>query len=96
MTKQELLNLDHLKIARETVFVHIHTEDGWIMTSWKDSDDIREYSGSVCYYMPIRDDYEDYRIITIEEHNRLTQLQNEEIEKENRNRLDSINNQYNE
>jgi hypothetical protein len=96
MTKQELLNLDHLKIARETVFVHIHTEDGWIMTSWKDGDDIKEYSGSVCYYMPIRDDYEDYRIITVEEHNRLTQLQNEEIEKENRNRLDSINNQYNE
>ena len=71
MTKQELLNLEHLAIAEETIFVHIHTEDGYIMTAWGEDEDIKEYSGSVCYYMPIRDEYPNYRIITLDEHNRL-------------------------
>lgn len=82
MTKQELLNLEHLKIAEETIFVHIHTEDGWFMTSWNEGDDIKEYSGSVCYYMPIRDTYEDYRIITIDEHNRLEKERDIAVEDE--------------
>ena len=91
MTKQELLNLEHLKIAEETIFVHIHTEDGWIMTSWNEGDDIKEYSGSVCYYMPIRDTYEDYRIITIDEHNRLEKERDIAVEEENRiNRANTI------
>ena len=71
MTKQEVLSLDHLSIATETKFVHIHTEEGYIMTDWKEGDDIKQYSGSNCYYMPIREVYPDYRVITIEEHNRL-------------------------
>ena len=84
MTKQELLNLEHLKIAEETIFVHIHTEEGWIMTSWKEGDDIKEYSGSVCYYMPIRDTYVDYRIIAIDEHNRLEEERDIAVEEQNR------------
>lgn len=91
MTKQELLNLNHLKIAEETIFVHIHTEDGWIMTSWNENDDIREYSGSACYYMPIRDTYDNYRLITVEEHNRLTQLLEEAINEDNERSRESIN-----
>lgn len=71
MTKQEVLSLDHLSIATETKFVHIHTEEGYIMTEWKEGDDIKQYSGSNCYYMPIQEVYPDYRVITIEEHNRL-------------------------
>ena len=83
MTKYELLNLPHLKIARETIFVHVHTEDGWVLTSWKEGDDIREYSGGVCYYMPIRDTYEDYRLVTIDEHNQYEKERDEAIKIEN-------------
>ena len=75
MTREELLNLDHLAIAEVTKFVHIHTEEGYFMTEWKEEQDIKEYSGSVCYYMPIRDTYADYRIITAEEHTELERLQ---------------------
>ena len=71
MTKKELLSLEHLAIAEETVFVHIHTEEGWYMTDWDENDDIKEYSGSVCYYMPIRNEYGNYRVITADEHQRL-------------------------
>lgn len=81
MTRQELLNLEHLAVAEVTKFVHIHTEDGWYMTDW-DGGDIKEYSGSVCYYMPIRDTYPDYRVITAEEHEELMKRQEEVIKLE--------------
>ena len=79
MTQKELLNLEHLSIAEVKKFVHIHTEEGYVMTSWKDGDDIKEYAGSVCYYMPIRNEYEDYRIITLKEHNDLENQRDEAI-----------------
>lgn len=79
MTQKELLNLEHLSIAEVKKFVHIHTEDGYIMTSWNDGDDVKEYAGSVCYYMPIRNEYEDYRIITLKEHNDLENQRDEAI-----------------
>lgn len=83
MTREQVLSLDHLAVAEATVFVHLHTEDGWILTNWKEGDDIKEYSGSECYYMPIRDEYKDFRVITVEEHNELEKQRDEEIEKEN-------------
>lgn len=79
MTQKELLNLEHLSIAEVKKFVHIHTEEGYIMTSWNDGDDVKEYAGSVCYYMPIRNEYEDYRIITLKEHNDLENQRDEAI-----------------
>lgn len=84
MTRQELLNLEHLAVAEVTKFVHIHTEDGWYMTDW-DGGNIKEYSGSVCYYMPIRDTYPDYRVITAEEHEELMKRQEEVIKLEENN-----------
>ena len=79
MTQKELLSLDHLSIAEVKKFVHIHTEEGYVMTSWTDEKDIKEYAGSVCYYMPIRNEYEDYRIITLKEHNELENRRDEAI-----------------
>lgn len=81
MTRQELLSLEHLAIAEVTKFVHIHTEDGWYMTDW-DGEDIKQYHGSVCFYMPIRDTYSDYRIISAEEHNKLLEMQETAIKEE--------------
>lgn len=74
MTRQEILSLEHLAIAEETKFVHLHTEDGYFITGWMEGDDILLYSGGVCYYMPIRDDYRDLRVITKEEHEELVKL----------------------
>lgn len=84
MTRQELLSLPHLKIAEVTKFVHVHTEDGFIMTEWTDDKDIKGYTGAGCYYMPIRDNYTDYRIITLEEHKELEEQRDLAIEEENK------------
>ena len=71
MTQEQLLKMDHLKIAevKPGMFVHIHAEDGFIITAWGEHEDIKEYSGSTCMWMPIRDNYDDdYRTITTAEH----------------------------
>lgn len=81
MTRQELLSLEHLAIAEVTKFVHIHAEEGWYITDW-DSKDIKQYNGSNCFYMPIRDTYNDYRVITTEEHNKLLEMQETAIKAE--------------
>ena len=83
MLKEELLKLDNLSIAEEKTgyFVHIHTKDGYILTSWN-GEDIKEYSGSVCAYMPIRDEYPEYRVIGVDEHLKLQEEQRNVMEKD--------------
>ena len=85
MTQEQLLKMPHLKIAevKPGMFVHVHAEDGYVITAWGDNEDIKEYSGSVCMWMPIRDSYDDdYRTITTTEHEEFERRQREAIEKE--------------
>lgn len=85
MTQEQLLKMEHLKIAevKPGMFVHIHAEDGYIITSWGEHEDIKEYSGSTCMWMPIRDSYDDdYRTITQAEHEEFERRQREVIENE--------------
>ena len=85
MTQEQLLKMDHLKIAevKPGMFVHVHAEDGYVITAWGDNEDIKEYSGAVCMWMPIRDSYDDdYRTITVAEHEEFERRQREAIEKE--------------
>lgn len=75
MLQKDLLNLEHLKISevKEGYFLHVHSEDDWMITSWKEEDDIRQYVGFRCLYAPIKEEYPDYRIITKEEHEKREQ-----------------------
>lgn len=85
MTQEQLLKMEHLKIAevKPGMFVHIHAEDGYVITPWGKYEDIKEYSGSTCMWMPIRDSYDDdYRTITQAEHEELERRQREVIENE--------------
>lgn len=81
MTQKELLSLEHLKIAevKEGYYLHIHTEDGYYLTTWEDGSDIKEYFGTECIYAPIREEYEDYRVIDKETHNELEKIREAEV-----------------
>lgn len=72
MTQEQILKMDNLELAEVKVgmFVHVHAKEGYRITSFNpETDDIKTYSGSICMYMPIRDSYDDdYRTITVEEH----------------------------
>ena len=76
MTRQEILNLPHLRISQivEGKFVHIHTEDGYFITTHQDGDDVKDYYGTECIYFPIREEYDYHRVITNEEHISLEEL----------------------
>lgn len=74
MTQDQILNMEHLSIAevKPGKFVHVHAEEGYRITPWGEHEDIKSYSGSICMYMPIRESYDDdYRTITVEEHEEL-------------------------
>ena len=75
MLQKDLLSLEHLKISevKEGYFLHVHSEDDWMITSWNEGDDIRQYVGFQCLYAPIKEEYPDYRIISKEEHDRREQ-----------------------
>lgn len=72
MTQEQILKMENLEIAevKPNMFVHVHAKEGYRITSYNpETDDIKNYSGSICMYMPIRDAYDDdYRTITVEEH----------------------------
>lgn len=83
MKKEDLLKLDHLKIAEETPkYLHLHCEDGFKATSWKEGDKLEDFNFFACAYMPVRDEYLDYHIITEAEAKELDEKKHEEIEKE--------------
>lgn len=89
MTQEQLLKMEHLSIAevKPGMFVHIHAEDGYVITPWGEHEDIKEYSGSTCMWMPIRDSYDDdYRTITQGEHEELERRQREVLEREEKER----------
>lgn len=87
MTQREILNLNNLKVAelKPNMFLHIHAKDGFIITAFKEGDDITKYVGSVCYYMSIKNEYPDYRVITADMHNNYVNMRNSAIkEKQNK------------
>jgi hypothetical protein len=89
MTQEQLLKMEHLSTAevKPGMFVHIHAEDGYVITPWGEHEDIKEYSGSTCMWMPIRDSYDDdYRTITQAEHEELERRQREVLEREEKER----------
>ena len=82
MTIDEILNLGHISSSEVPNYTRIQTEDGYYMTAWTEGDDIRKYAGSNVYYLPVREnyDYPDLRVITVEEHKRLSAERDAELE----------------
>lgn len=85
MTQQELLNLNNLEVAevKPNMFLHIHTKIGYMITPYFDGMDIKNYESGECYYMPIENEYPDYRVITVEEDKVYSNLRDEALKKEN-------------
>jgi surface protein len=82
MTINEILNLGHISSSEVPNYTRIQTEEGYYMTAWTEGDDIRKYAGSNVYYLPVREnyDYPDLRVITVEEHERLSAERDAELE----------------
>lgn len=84
MTRKEILNLPHLLISEvlPNKFVHLHCEEGYILTDYNEDKDIKDYYGSECVYFPIKGEYDNYHVITQKEHENYLKLQEQAIEQD--------------
>ena len=71
MTKEQLTTLEHVVYRETEAFVHLHTEEGYYITEYQDGDDIKDFCASECWYIPLMEEYPDFRVIDTEEYNRL-------------------------
>ena len=86
MTQREILNLNNLKVAelKPNMFLHIHAKDGYMITPYFDGMDIKNYESGECYYMPIENEYPDYRVITKQEDEQYAGLRDKILMEENK------------
>lgn len=81
MTKEELMQLDNAVVEEvPNKFIHVQANEGYAITDWNEKD-IKDFTSCHVMYMPIADNYKDYRTITEAENKRLQDLQREEAEK---------------
>lgn len=70
MTKDNLLQLEHTTSVQGE-YIALTADSGYRITSWKEGEDIAAFSSFTQSYLPIKDSYPDYRVITQEEADRL-------------------------
>lgn len=64
MKKTDLQNLPHCFYS-ECDFIRLYTEDGWFLV--KSSDKIENFYAFSEAFLPIKDEYPEYKVITLEE-----------------------------
>lgn len=69
---------------RDNKFLVITSDEGMVLTEWKEGDDIMEYSGTERQFSPLDYDLTKLREITVAEHTELMERQEEIIRNEGR------------
>lgn len=62
-------------------FYKLTAEDGYVITEWKEGDDITTYASATLIYCPLTTDLSKYREITDTENEVLERQRDEEMEK---------------
>lgn len=79
MTKKQLLSMEHT-ISKVGEYITLTADSGYCITLWKSGSDIATFSCFTQSFMPIRDKYPEYRVITTAEAERLQAECNKAIE----------------
>lgn len=73
-----------MKIETNDKFKKIIPEDGFVLTSFKDGDDILNYASAKVMYVPLNANLENLREISVEENDNYIKLQEESFEELNK------------
>lgn len=73
-----------MRIETNDKFKKITPEEGFVLTSFKDGDDILKYTSAKVIYAPLNADLEDLREISVEENDSYLKLQEEAFEELNK------------
>ena len=68
--------MEHLHIET-SIFIKLYSDEGYFITSYKEGDDIKEYSASTILYCPLTFDTSIYRVIDAETNERYLKEQEE-------------------
>lgn len=71
MTKEQLMTLEHVEVRETKDFIHLHTDEGYYITEWQGGDDITDFNASECWYIPLMEEYPNFRVLNAEEYNHL-------------------------
>ena len=68
--------MEHLHIET-SIFIKLYSDEGYFITSYKEGDDIKEYSAPTILYCPLTFDISIYRVIDAETNERYLKEQEE-------------------
>ena len=84
MTLEDLFKLPHLTTTEKAEkWIHLHTEEGYYLTTYTEDKEIEEFDGYNCIYAPIQEEYPEYHIIDAEMYQKLYDEREIAIEKKN-------------
>ena len=69
-----------MKIETTDKYVKITPDEGMVLTTWNEGDDIVEYNGIKTVYAPLTADISMFREITIEENTKLEEDRDKAVE----------------
>ena len=73
--------MNNINIRKTERFIELTPKDGFMLTTWNETDNIIDFTYSSCVVMPINIDYSIYHSITTEKALTLEEEMKNEIEK---------------
>lgn len=69
MKFEDLQKIAELEVCEYTGnTLHLHCKEGYFLTDFID-EDYKEYNDFFCTFLPIKEEYPNYQVLTIEQHN---------------------------
>jgi hypothetical protein len=96
MKFEDLKKLPHILICEYTGnTLHLHTEEGYYLTDFN-NEDYLNYDDFFCTFLPIKEEYPNFQVITEEIHNANVEKRNALLEENLKKELEKIQNKIKE
>lgn len=97
MKFEDLQKIEALEVCEYTGnTLHLHCKQGYYLTEFT-GDDYLKYTDFFCAFLPIKEEYQNYQVITVEQHNDNLEKRNQAIkDKMEKDRVELENKRYKE
>ena len=97
MKFEDLQKIEVLEVCEYTGnTLHLHCKEGYFLTDFT-GDDYLKYTDFFCTFLPIKEEYQNYQVVTVEQHNDNLEKRNQAIkDKMEKDRVELENKRYKE
>lgn len=97
MKFEDLQKIEALEVCEYTGnTLHLHCKQGYYLTEFT-GDDYLKYTDFFCTFLPIKEEYQNYQVVTLEQHNDNLEKRNQAIkDKMEKDRVELENKRYKE